>query len=45
MRPWLTLTSNMTSELPFPPPKWAGDVSVALCSVFSLMVGRCRVIL
>lgn len=28
----------MTDELPHPPPKWAGDISIFLCSVFSLVV-------
>lgn len=28
----------MTSELPHPPPKWAGDVSILLCSFFTLIV-------
>lgn len=35
---YFTLTQTMTEELPHPPPAWAGQLSIALCSVFSLVV-------
>ena len=35
---YFTMTATMTSELPHPPPKWAGDISILLCSIFSLVV-------
>eukprot|EP00227_Mantoniella_beaufortii_P012956 CAMPEP_0197586282 /NCGR_PEP_ID=MMETSP1326-20131121/8295_1 /TAXON_ID=1155430 /ORGANISM="Genus nov. species nov., Strain RCC2288" /LENGTH=359 /DNA_ID=CAMNT_0043150883 /DNA_START=45 /DNA_END=1124 /DNA_ORIENTATION=+ len=35
---YFTLTGNMTTELPHPPPKWASNVSVGLCGVFTLFV-------
>jgi hypothetical protein len=38
---YFTMTATMTSELPHPPPKWAGDLSIFLCSIFSLVVFLC----
>lgn len=38
---YFTMVPNMTSELPHPPPKWACDVSVAVCTSFALVAQAC----
>ena len=37
-REYFTMVPNMTSELPHPPPKWACDTSVFLCTAFALIL-------
>ena len=38
---YFTMVPNMTSELPHPPPKWACDVSVIVCTLFCLVLQAC----
>ena len=38
---YFTMVPNMTSELPHPPPKWACDVSVLVCTMFCLVLQAC----
>jgi phosphatidate cytidylyltransferase len=38
---YFTMVPNMQSELPHPPPKWAGDASIFLCTIFALVLQAC----